>query len=141
MPHGAPWASGAGRFATLGQSLPQPHSAFRTPTSALGRFVAQGVKAGGGQRPLLAFPILLLLVPLFLNLPEFWFPPVCFSFQFFSIPAFGFLLGFSIPYSTRGQSSNVRWVWHGKTGEGTVRLKMRARCSLARAGFCATLDG
>ena len=36
------------RFPRSGRPLAQAYSAFRTPRSALGRFVAQGVKAGGG---------------------------------------------------------------------------------------------
>jgi hypothetical protein len=38
---------------------------------------------------------------LFLNAPGFRFPPSGFSFQLFSFSAFCFVLGFSIPYSTR----------------------------------------
>jgi hypothetical protein len=41
---------------------------------------------------------------------DFRFPPSGFSFQTFSVSAFCFVLGFSISYSTRSQSSKVRWV-------------------------------
>ena len=82
---------------------------------------------GGGQRQFLALPIFLFLAPFFLNAPGFRFSLSALRFQVSAFQRFSFLLhtqvsesrsvtarslllGFSIAYSTRSQSSNVRWV-------------------------------
>ena len=81
----------------------------------------------GGQRLLLALPTILFLAHLFLNAPGFRFPLSALRFQVSAFQRFSFLLhtqasesssvttrslllGFSIAYSTRSQSSDVRWV-------------------------------
>jgi hypothetical protein len=97
------------------------------PTVAGPSQALSGVNPRSDQRQSLALPIFLFLAPLFHYAPGFRFVISVLRFQLSAFQPFSFLLraqvsesssvtarslllGFSMAYSTRSLSSNVRWV-------------------------------